>query len=149
VTQDLAFTALWHAGKEHSQAPGRKIPAPQEKKQSSGCLSKCPSARTQTSTLSSRFSTTLVVSLLRSSPRQVLRRGYLFPGIERACNIRRMSEPVPDSANTSIDAGSAKPGSDPASAAEVRWETLEEGKAKVLHRPGEAFYNPAQVDYFH
>ncbi len=28
---------------------------------------------------------------------------------------------------------------------EEKWETLIEGKAKILHRPGEAFYNPAQV----
>lgn len=27
----------------------------------------------------------------------------------------------------------------------VEWATFEEGKAKILHRPGEAFYNPAQV----
>ncbi len=30
-------------------------------------------------------------------------------------------------------------------APEEKWETLIEGKAKILHRPGEAFYNPAQV----
>ncbi len=28
---------------------------------------------------------------------------------------------------------------------EEKWETLVEGKAKILHKPGEAFYNPAQV----
>ena len=28
---------------------------------------------------------------------------------------------------------------------EEKWETLIEGKAKILHKPGEAFYNPAQV----
>ena len=31
---------------------------------------------------------------------------------------------------------------------EEKWEILTEGKAKVLHKPGEAFYNPAQVHFF-
>ena len=32
-------------------------------------------------------------------------------------------------------------------AQEEKWETLVEGKAKILHKPGEAFYNPAQVNF--
>ena len=49
-----------------------------------------------------------------------------------------MSEVVKDSATEPV--GDA--------AKEEKWETLIEGKAKILHKPGEAFYNPAQVMLF-
>lgn len=85
------------------------------------------------------FVTTL--RLLRHIPNQVFKRGWLSAGFERVRSIRMVE---PSTANESINQAAQIDGL-AAPAAEERWETLEEGKAKILHRPGEAFYNPAQV----
>ena len=42
-----------------------------------------------------------------------------------------------------VEAAAAPSGG--ASAAGAEWATLREGQAEVLHKPGEAFYNKAQV----
>ena len=42
-----------------------------------------------------------------------------------------------------VEAAAAPTGE--ASAAGAEWATLREGQAEVLHKPGEAFYNKAQV----
>jgi hypothetical protein len=60
--------------------------------------------------------------------------------IQRGIHEKAMSA----EATAGSGGGAAAAGASGGEAA-VEWATLEEGKAKVLHRPGEAFYNPAQV----